>query len=92
MHTARYLPGGLAGAQGAEGAAALAGVALRSGRTVLDMTPQFVPARINQLEIVRQSFRFFDGEMDFQEPDISLLLKALKDNPMEQRARFFQVG
>eukprot|EP00798_Chlamydomonas_sp_ICE-L_P024425 gene24425-10024_t len=56
----------------------LAGLTLRSGKTVLDSTVGFEPARVHQQEIVRNVSRYFDGEMDYSDQDVSLLIKALQ--------------
>ena len=65
-------------------------VALRiAGGTLLEGSRRYAPAGVFQGATAEQCFRFLDSQLDFEEREVSLLLRALQEAPCEKRAAFF---
>jgi Ca2+-binding EF-hand superfamily protein len=65
-------------------------VALRiAGGTLLEGSRKYIPAGVFQGATAEQCFRFLDSQLDFEEREVSLLLRALQDAPCDKRASFF---
>lgn len=65
-------------------------VALRiAGGTLLEGSRRYAPAGVFQGATAEQCFRFLDSQLDFEEREVSLLLRALQEAPCDKRAAFF---
>ena len=65
-------------------------IALRiAGGTLLEGSRKYVPAGVFQGATAEQCFRFLDSQLDFEEREVSLLLRALQEAPCDKRAAFF---
>ena len=64
-------------------------IALRiAGGTLLEGSRKYVPAGVFQVATAEQCFRFLDSQLDFEEREVSLLLRALQEAPCDKRAAF----
>jgi len=65
--------------------------ALRIGGGVLvDSTSGFTPAQVFQGATAEQCYRFLDSQLDFEDREVSLLLRALQASECPKRADFFE--
>ena len=60
------------------------------GGTLIDTTSNFTPAQVFQGATAEQCFRFLDSQMDFEDREVSLLLRALQASPCDKREQFFE--
>ena len=60
------------------------------GGTLLDTTSDFGSAQVFQGATAEQCFRFLDSQLDFEDREVSLLLRALQGSPCDKRAEFFE--
>ena len=60
------------------------------GGALLEATGGYRPAELFQAATATQCFRFVDSQMDFEDHEASLLLRALQSSPREHRADFFE--
>ena len=60
------------------------------GGALLEATAGYRPAELFQAATATQCFRFLDSQMDFEDHEVSLLLRALQSSPREHRAAFFE--
>ena len=60
------------------------------GGTLLDTTAGYTPAQVFQGATAEQCFRFLDSQTDFEDREISLLVRALQGSDCEMRAAFFE--
>jgi hypothetical protein len=56
----------------------------------LEGSRKYTPAGVFQGATAEQCFRFLDSQLDFEEREVSLLLRALQEAPCEKRAAFFE--
>ena len=59
------------------------------GGTLIDNTSRFTPAQVFQGATAEQCFRFLDSQLDFEDREVSLLLRALQGSSCDKRAQFF---
>ena len=59
------------------------------GGTLIDNTSSFTPAQVFQGATAEQCFRFLDSQLDFEDREVSLLLRALQGSSCDKRAQFF---
>ena len=60
------------------------------GGALLEATEGYRPAELFQAATATQCFRFLDSQVDFEDHEVSLLLRALQSSPCERRADFFE--
>jgi len=60
------------------------------GGTLIDTTSNFTPAQVFQGSTAEQCFRFLDSQMDFEDREVSILLRALQTSPCDKREAFFE--
>jgi hypothetical protein len=53
-------------------------------------TQGYRPAELFQAATATQCFRFVDSQVDFEDHEVSLLLRALQSSSCERRADFFE--
>ena len=63
--------------------------AIRTERTILDSTYGFEPAQSFQDGTSKACFRFIDSQLNYQPREVSLLIRAMQENDIEQRYNFF---
>ena len=59
------------------------------GGTLLDTTSGYTPAQVFQGATAEQCYRFLDSQTDFEDREISLLVRALQGSDCDKRAAFF---
>lgn len=64
-------------------------VALRTERTLLDSTFGFEPAQSFQNSTAHACYRYIDSAVNYQPRELSLLLRALQNNTIENRYNYF---
>lgn len=64
-------------------------VALRTTRTLLDSTYGYEPAQSFQDSTAMSCFRFIDSQVNYQQRELTLLLRSLQNNPLERRYNYF---
>ena len=60
------------------------------GGALIEATSGYEPAELFQAATATQCFRFVDSQVDFEDHELSLLLRSLQGNSCADRAEFFE--
>ena len=60
------------------------------GGALIEATSGYEPAELFQAATATQCFRFVDSQVDFEDHELSLLLRSLQGNTCADRAEFFE--
>lgn len=64
-------------------------VAIRTEKTILDSTYGYKQAQSFQDSTSQACFRFLDSQVNYQQRELTLLLRSLQNNELERRYNFF---
>mmetsp|Transcript_24616 Transcript_24616/g.56402 ORF Transcript_24616/g.56402 Transcript_24616/m.56402 type:complete len:579 (-) Transcript_24616:110-1846(-) len=64
-------------------------VGLRTGNTLLDASLGYVPAEPYQDKAAAACYKFIDSSVQYDQQELSLLLRSLQDNDIDKRRKFF---
>mmetsp|Transcript_23985 Transcript_23985/g.23023 ORF Transcript_23985/g.23023 Transcript_23985/m.23023 type:complete len:612 (+) Transcript_23985:2409-4244(+) len=64
-------------------------VALRTEKTLLDMSTGYEPAQSHQDLTTQTCYKFFDSDTNYTQKDLTLLLRAMQNNTCDKRESFF---